>query len=326
VTGQNLANRNVVDITIVLVSYNTGHLLDRLFSAITAAKGDLQLQIIAIDNASRDDSIAILRTKYPFVELIENKENVGFGRANNQALSHVHGRYVLLLNTDAFISPDTLVKTFRYLEQTPQTGIVGVKLIGEDGSLQPSCRFFPTPWNVFVTANGLSKLFPHTRLVDDLAWDHKGIRECDWVPGCFYMVRKEVVDQLGLFDPRFFVYYEEVDHCRRTREAGWKVTYYGDTQVIHLGGESAKADATITKAGRQIARLQVESELLYFRKHYGLFGLIASIALTACGAFLATVKNILRPTKSGQRSAGREKLAITSSLLFPTRWATRPTR
>ena len=194
------------------------------------------------------------------------------------------------------------------------------------GSLQPCCRFFPTPWNVFVAANGLTKLFPNTRLVDDMAWGHKGVRECDWVPGCFYMVRKEVIDQVGLFDPRFFVYYEEVDHCRRARQAGWNVTYCGDTQVVHVGGESAKTNSAITKAGRQIASLQVESELLYFRKHYGVSGLIASIVLTACGALLATMKDILRPAKSELRGAEREKLAITSSLLFPTRWATRPTR
>jgi N-acetylglucosaminyl-diphospho-decaprenol L-rhamnosyltransferase len=325
VTGQDLAKSDV-DITIVLVNYNTGHLLDRLFSAIAAAQGDLRLQLIVIDNASRDRSVEILRSKYPFVELIENTANVGFGRANNQALARMRGRYLLLLNTDAFVSSDTLVKTFRFMEENPRSGIVGVKLVGEDGSLQPSCRFFPTPWNVFVVANGLDRLFPKTRLVDDLEWDHKGVRECDWVPGCYYMVRKEVIEQVGLFDPRFFLYYEEIDHCRRARQAGWNVTYCGDTCVVHVGGESAKTSSAITKAGRQIASLQVESELLYFRKHYGLSGLIASIILTACSALLATVKNILRPARSGQRSTEQEKLAIASSLLFPTRCATRPTR
>ena len=326
VNGQNLTTSNTVDITIALVNFNTGHLLDRLFAAITAAQGDLKLQTIVIDNASRDDSIQLLRGKYPDVELIENTINVGFGRANNQALARMRGRYLLLLNTDAFVAPDTLIKTLRFMEQNPRSGILGVKLVGEDGSLQPSCRFFPTPWNVFLAANGLARLFPKTRLVDDMAWDHRETRGCDWVPGCYYLVRKEVVDQVGLFDPRFFLYYEEVDHCRRSRKAGWDVTYYGDTQVVHVGGESARTDAAITQAGRQIARLQVESELMYFRKHYGFLGLLASILLTACGALLATIKDTLKPARRGQGGVEREKLKMIVSLLLPTRWATQSTR
>jgi GT2 family glycosyltransferase len=314
------------DLTVILVNYNAGHLFDRLFSCLSAASGDLLIQTILVDNASQDNSVATLQANYPAVELIENQVNVGFGRANNQALPLVRGRYVLLLNTDAFVSPDTLVNTYRFMEQNPQSGILGVKLVGDDGSLQPSCRYFPTPWNVFVATNGLAGLFPNTRLVDDMRWDHNGTRECVWVPGCFYLVRKEVIDQLGLFDPRFFLYYEEVDHCRRARQAGWKVSYCGDTKIVHIGGESAKTKSAITKVSRQIAVLEVESELLYFRKHFGLLGLVASVALTASGALLSLAKDILRPTKSDGRREQREKLSIILSLLFPTRWGTRPTR
>ena len=163
---------DVPDITVVIVNYNTGHLFERLFSALAAAQGELKLQTIVVDNASRDDSVEIIRSKYPAVELIENATNVGFGRANNLALPRIRGRYVLLLNTDAFVSPDTLAKTVSFMEQNSRCGILGVKLIGEDGSLQPSCRFFPTPWNVFLAANGLDRYFPKTRLVDDMTWDH----------------------------------------------------------------------------------------------------------------------------------------------------------
>ena len=231
---------------------------------------------------------------------------------------------MLLLNTDAFVSPDTLFKTLGFMEANPQCGILGVKLVGEDGSLQPSCRFFPTPWNVFLASTGLNRFFPNARLVDDMNRDHSKIRECDWVPGCFYLARKRLVDQVGLFDPRFFLYYEEVDHCRRARQAGWKVYFYPDTQVVHIGGESAKTDAKLTDAGRQIARIQIESELLYFRKHYGLRGLLASITFTGCETLLALLKNAVRPAT--QRSWPKEKLAIVLSLLWPTRWASRPTR
>jgi N-acetylglucosaminyl-diphospho-decaprenol L-rhamnosyltransferase len=326
VAEQDASKHDVIDITIALVNYNTGFLFDRLFSAISAAKGSLRLQTLLVDNASRDDSVELLRRKYPFVEVIQNSANVGFGRANNQTLTRMRGRYLLLLNTDAFVSPDTLVKTFVFMEQNPDCGILGAKLVGEDRTLQPSCRYFPTPWNVFLAANGLGRYFPWTRQIDDMNWDHQTIRQCDWIPGCYYLVRRALLDQVGLFDPRFFLYYEEVDHCRRARQAGWKVTYYADTEVVHIGGESAKSDTTLTSAGRQIARLQAESELLYFRKHFGLPGVIASIALTACGATFSLVKDALRPTRPGAGNAQREKLATQLSLLAPTDWGSRPTR
>ncbi|CCE02112.1 putative Glycosyl transferase, family 2 (fragment) [Bradyrhizobium sp. STM 3809] len=157
-------------------------------------------------------------------------------------------------------------------------------------------------------------------------WDHVGSRSCDWVPGCFYLIRRSAIDQVGLFDPRFFVYYEEVDHCRRMKQAGWHVTYFGDTTVVHIGGESAKADAGLTAAGRQIARLQIESEMLYFRKYHGLSGLLAFLVLTGCGAMLDLLKDLVRPSQGRPRNAQRQKLKLSLSLLGPTGWATRPTR
>src|SRR5262249_38792404 len=264
------------DVTVIVVSYNTAHLLDRLFAALDSARAALKLQVIVVDNASRDNSLEILRTQYPDVELIENPINVGFARANNQALPAARGRYLLLLNTDAFVWPDTLQMTVDFMDSHPRCGVLGVKLVGLDGSLQPSCRYFPTPWNVFLAASGLNRFFPGTGLVDDMSWDHASVRECDWVPGTYYLVRREVIERVGLFDPRYFLYYEEVDHCRRVRQAGWSVMYCPFTQVVHIGGESAATEGPITQAGRQISVLQLESELLYFRKYYGVVGVLAA--------------------------------------------------
>ena len=269
--------------SVVVVSYNTVHLLDQMFAALNAARGKLQLQIIVVDNASRDGSAAFLRTKYPDIELIENSVNVGFGRANNQAISRATGRYILLLNTDAFVAPDTLSKTIEYMDGHLRYGVLGVKLVGPDGSLQPCCRYFPTPWNVFLKSTGLEILSPNTRLVDDMSWGHDSVRECDWVPGCFYLIRRQVIEHVGLFDPIYFVYYEEVDHCRRVRDAGWRVVYFPFTQVVHIGGESAQSAGSLTDSGRQVSALQIESELLYFRKHFGLlWSLRRDVALPSC--------------------------------------------
>ncbi|MGO9359221.1 MAG: glycosyltransferase family 2 protein [Xanthobacteraceae bacterium] len=311
------------DISIVAVSYNTAHLLANFFAAIDAARGSVALQIIVVDNASTDGSINQLRAMGSRIELIENKANVGFGRANNQALARVAGRYVLLLNTDAFVRADTLTRTLDFMDAHGDVGVLGVRLTGRDGDLQPSCRYFPTPWNAFLTRNGLSRLFPATRLVDDMSWDHASVRDCDWVPGCYYLVRRQMVDRVGLFDPRYFVYYEEVDHCRRVRAAGWRVVYYPDTTVVHIGGESAKSAGQSLSGGRQIPILQIESELLYFRKQFGISGLAADICLTLLSDALSLCKRLLKGRS--YRGAPPVTPALLETLV-KTRFASRPSR
>jgi N-acetylglucosaminyl-diphospho-decaprenol L-rhamnosyltransferase len=314
------------DLTVVVVSYNTVHLLDRMFAALNAACGNLRVQIIVVDNASRDGSAAFLRTNYPDFELIENSLNVGFGRANNQAISRANGRYILLLNTDAFVAPDTLSKTIEFMEANPQCGVLGVKLVGQDGSLQPSCRYFPTPWNVFLESTGLMQLSPNTRLVDDMSWDHNSIRECDWVPGCYYLLRREVIERIGLFDPRYFLYFEEVDHCRRMHQAGWSTVYYPHTQVVHIGGESAKSEGPLKEVSRQISPLQIESELLYFRKHFGLSGLLMSVFLITLANTAIAAKQILLHHNASRSKIALSNIRLTIRSLIFTGFACRPTR
>ncbi len=314
------------DVSIVVVNYNTGYLLDRMFAALDAATASVNIEVVVVDNASTDNSLELLRNQYPFVEVIENTTNVGFGRANNQAMPKVRGRYVLLLNTDAFVRSDTLEKTVAFMDSNANCGVLGVKLIGGDGTLQPSCRYFPTPWNVFLQRSGLSRFFPNHRLIDDMKWDHASIRPCDWVPGCYYLARSDVIRQVGLFDPRFFLYYEEVDHCRAVRAAGWQVIYYPFTEVVHIGGESAKTDSAITKVGRQISLLQIESELLYFRKFYGFSGLAAGLFLSISADTLSALKCLLRGFDfRGATAAFRHTLAVFK-ILVATDFATQPTR
>ena len=311
------------DLSIIVVNYNTAHLLDEMFAAVDAAIGSLSVQTIVVDNASRDGSVAFLKERYPGVELIANADNVGFGRANNQALALARGRYLLLLNTDAFVSPGGIERTVRYLDQNPQCTILGVRLVDRDGTQQPSCRFFPTPWNEFLMRTGLDRFFRGARLIDDPAWNPAVARECDWVPGCYLLLRREVVERTGLFDPRYFLYYEEVDHCKAVKASGGRVMYFPDTTVVHIGGESAKSDAEITKSGRQIPALQVESALLFYRKHHGRAGLALGVLLAAAGDAYIRVKSLLRGRGTG---AGFRHLATTWSLLRRTAWATRPTR
>lgn len=317
-------NRPLVDV--LVVNYNTAALLQPMFAACEQAAVGLDIRYWVVDNASRDDSVAVLREQYPHVGLEVNTQNVGFGRANNQLLKHVQGDYVLLLNTDAFVSPDTLTKTLAYMQANPQCGVLGVKLLGRDGVLQPSCRYFPTPWNTFLARTGLSRFMPKTQMVDDMTWDHASVRECDWVPGCYYLVRRKVIDQVGLFDPLFFLYCEEVDHCKRVKAAGWQVVFYPHTTVVHIGGESAKSDSAISESGRQISALQIESEMLYFRKHHGLVGLSQHLLLTALGDGYLMLKDLLKGRGLKAASQHGRHLKLTVQLCSQTRWAIQPTR
>ena len=294
-----VAETDGVLVTAIVVNYNTRELLSPCILALRAAARGFALQIVIVDNASRDGSQEALRRDFADCELLFNEVNIGFGRANNQALPLARGRYLLLVNTDAFLAPGALEATVGYLEAEAACGIVGVRLVGRDGELQPSCRYFPTPWNEFLSRTGLARWFASTRLVDDMGWDHDAIRECDWVPGCFYLVRRSVVEAVGLFDPRFFLYYEEVDHCRAVKAAGWRVVYHPGTTVVHLGGESAKSDSAVTLSGRQIDALQIESSLLYHRKHHGLAGVAAAVLLTSLADAVLAMKWLLRPAGQG---------------------------
>jgi N-acetylglucosaminyl-diphospho-decaprenol L-rhamnosyltransferase len=316
---------DLTDISVVVVNYNTAHLLGEFFAALDASRGPLKLQVIVIDNASSDGSVDVLRAKHPNVELIVNQVNVGFGRANNQALPRIRGRYVLLLNTDAFVAPDTLRNTVEFMDWHPRCGVLGVKLVGRDGTLQPSCRYFPTPWNLFLAKTGFHRFFPGTRLVDDMSWDHASVRECDWVPGCYYLVRREVIEHVGLFDPRYFLYCEELDHCRAVHSAGWSVLYYPFTQVVHLAGESAKSEGPLTHS-RQIPAQQIESELLYFRKHYGRTGLLFALISGLLGNTIVACKAFMLHLDIKETTAAANHTWTMLRILAMTRLASRATR
>ena len=314
------------DVSVVIVSYNTVGMLGEALDALVLALDGLSAQIVVVDNCSADGSAGYIREHYPQAQLIENERNVGFGRANNQALEFLTGRYVLLLNTDAFIEADSIRRTLAYMGDHPDCGVLGVRLVGREGDLQPSCRYFPTPLNVVVARAGLRRFFPWVKLVDDMTWDHAAVRECDWLPGCYYLIRREVIDQVGLFDPRYFLYCEEVDHCKRVKQAGWKAVYYPHTTVVHIGGESAKSVAELSTASRQVSRLQIESELLYFRKHHGLAGLAAHMLLVSLGDLILACKALLKGRGRAVMGECWQHTHVTWVLLRNTKFASQPTQ
>lgn len=311
---------------VLVVNYNTAGLLQPMFDALRQPDTTDQARYLVVDNASADNSLECLAAICPEALLLANQDNVGFGRANNQLVEHLQGKYALLINTDAFVAADTLNKTLDYMEAHPDCGVLGVRLVGREGDLQPSCRYFPTPLNVFLSRAGLERFFPMVKRVDDMAWDHASVRECDWVPGCYYLIRREVIDKVGLFDPRYFLYYEEVDHCKRVKQAGWKVVYYPHTTVVHIGGESAKSVDELNAASRQIPKLQIESELLYFRKHHGVAGLAWHMFLVCLGDLILALKAVLKGRGRAAIGACWEHARVTWALLRDTKFASQPTR
>ncbi len=312
-------------ISVIFVSYNTAKMSIEAISSLLASKGDFELEVFVVDNASKDDSVSVIKGAFPQITLIENSVNVGFGRANNQVLDLITGEYILLLNTDAFVQPDTVAKTIQHIESQPSCGVLGVRLIGRDNEQQPSCRYFPTAFNLFAHRLGLGRWLPTLQMVDDSDWNPAITANCDWVPGCYYLVRKQVVDKVGLFDPRYFLYSEEVDHCFAVKKAGWQVVYFADTSVVHIGGESAKSDGKVTNSGKQLSVLQAESELLYFRKNHGLFSCVLNIVLVMLADLIQMIKDLMKlKWKKNSHFFAASKLILISAI--KTRMGSTPAR
>lgn len=314
-----------MDISTIVVSYNTAKLLPEMMDALLVAQAHLAIETIFIDNASKDESVHVIRSRYPHCRLITNAVNVGFGRANNQAVPFLQGRYALLLNTDAFVAPDTLTKTVAYMDSHADVGIVGVRLVGRDGMAQPAARSFPNPWDTFLRRSGFIRFCTDHR-AQELLPDATAPVVCDWVPGCYYLVRKALIDQIGLLDPRYFLYFEEVDHCLAAKRAGWKVVCLPDTTVVHIGGESAKTEGAITQSGRQLEALQLESELLFYRKNFGIAVMAADLLLNTLADAIITFKRLLKPKRLARPLAGWQHTRLMWSLARRTRLGTRPTR
>lgn len=312
------------DVSIIVVNYNTAHLLERCFGALRRARQGLALQTIVVDNASQDGSVSLVRDRFPDFELIESGANVGFGRANNLAVERCKGRYILLLNTDAFVEADTVAAAVRCLDAEPKVGVVGVRLLGSDGSQQPSCRYFPTPANIFFQRTRLDRFAKGVVAVDHPNWDPGINADCDWVPGCFLMIRRSIVQRIDLFDPRFFLYCEEIDLCRRVKAAGWAIRYLASARAVHIGGESAKSAGAISEAGRQLLPLQVESQLLYFRKHHGLGGVALHLALECVACVVMVAKRLLKSRANAWQPFS--ELRLTYALAVRTRCGNTPTR
>ena len=235
------------DLSVVIPSYNTRDLMEQALRTVAEASGDIGVEVIVVDNNSQDGSADMVAEKFPEVELIRTKRNLGFGGANNVAFGHVQGRYVLLLNSDTIVRPDTLRTLVAFMDENPEAGAAGCRILDPDGTLQLDCRrSFPTPAAAFYKLTGLSRMFPDSRHFAryNLTYlDPDEVNEVDALSGSCMIVRRQVLEEVGGFDEAYFMYGEDLDWCFRMREAGWKIYYTPATEIIHFRGQSGRAES-----------------------------------------------------------------------------------
>jgi GT2 family glycosyltransferase len=252
-------------LSIIIVSWNVKDLLRKCLNSIDANKGDIDLEVFVVDNASHDGSAEMVVQEFSGVNLIASKENLGFAKGNNLAIKQTTGEYVLLLNPDTEIFSDTLAKSLEFMRQHVDCGIMGCKMVYPDGSDQASVRLFPTWWPIFLMLVKAPKLFPKLESIKKYLaenFDYSKTQTVDQVMGAYMMIPKSALDKVGLLDERFFNWFEEVDLCKRFWQAGYKVYYFAETKIIHHGGKSFSQQKLVTNQ-----RVFFSSALKYFLKH-----------------------------------------------------------
>lgn len=231
-----------MDVSIIIVSWNTKDILRDCLKSVYGQTSGIDFEVIVIDNASLDGSAEMVKTEFPQAKLIANADNRGFAVANNQGIEISNGRYILLLNSDTIVLDGAIQKTVHFADEHKEAAVTACRILNKDMSLQPSCSMFLSLRNWFLKITFLYKLFPQSKFFGRAQmtwWQHNTVKEVDVVSGCFMMVRKDAVMQIGQMDEQFFMYCEEVDWCWRFKKAGWKVIFMPDAQIIHLGGASA---------------------------------------------------------------------------------------
>jgi len=253
-----------MDVSIIIVNWNTlDYLRECLNSVIEQTR--VQYEIFVVDNGSSDKSAEMVKNDFPEVKLIENKENRGFAAANNQAIPLCKGLNILLLNPDTKVLDHAIDKLVHFMERHPDVGAVTGKLLNSDGTLQKSVGNFYSFWNTLLENRLIPRLLPFNKFLARRLvafWDHKTPREIDWARGALLMIRKKVVEQVGLLDEQFYIYGEEIDWCWRIKKAGWKIIFIPEAEVIHYG--KAASNQRRTKMFIQ----NYKSFYIFLKKHY----------------------------------------------------------
>ncbi len=274
---------NITEVSVVVVNWNTQDILRDCLGSIYEQCGEIDLEVIVIDNASTDGSVEMVKKDFPQVTLIENSQNSGFAAANNQGIAISKGRYVLLLNSDTVVLDNAIAKTAAFADSHPEAAVVGCRVLNPDRTLQPTCFMFPSILNMLLSSTYLYKLFPKNKFFGRERmtwWNRNDIKEVDVVTGCFMLIRQKAIQQVGTMDEQFFMYGEETDWCYHFKQAGWKVMFTPVCEIIHLGGQSSRQ-----KRSKMILQLR-GSILLFMKKHNSFLTYALACLLVALFFFL----------------------------------------
>ncbi len=284
-----------MELSVIIVNYNVKHFLEQCLHSVLKASKTISSEIFVVDNNSVDGSTQVVKEKFPQVHLIENKENVGFSKANNQAVRLAKGKYILLLNPDTVVEEDTFTKVVKFMNEHPDAGGLGVKMIDGKGNFLPeSKRGLPTPWVAFYKMFGLSKLFPKSKKFGKyhLSYlDENETHEVEVLAGAFMLMRKETLDNVGLLDETFFMYGEDIDLSYRITQGGYKNYYFPETTIIHYKGESTK------KGSLNYVKVFYKAMIIFAQKHFsggkaGAFSVLLNLAIWF-RALLSILKRII---------------------------------
>ena len=301
-------------VSAIIVSWNTRKLTLDCVDSLVTTRPALATEIIVVDNASSDDTVEQLRLRHPAATLIANHENLGFARANNLGMAVCTGQYVALINSDVVVPSGCLEQIVQFMDQNPDIGMLGPKMVLRDGSIGASVYKSPTVWKWFCNALGLSVAFKHSDTFANFElpnFDYTKTQDVDVLTGWFWVVRSTALQEVGVLDDQFFMYGEDLDWPKRFRDAGWRVTYYAEAEAIHYCGASSD---------RAPVRFYVEmnrANLQYFRKHHS--------ALAVVGFWLAMMlQHVVRVlgygavylTKKDSRAAAAHKIKRSSTCLL----------
>ena len=297
-----------MDISVIIVNWNTRDMLIDCLRSLEAQKGNFQKEVIVVDNGSSDGSQAAIRTAFPEVQVIENEVNLGFAKANNIGIMKSCGRYVCLVNSDVMVMDNCLQRLITFMDSNLSIGISGPKILNPDLTTQDSCRSFPTLWNNLSPALGLDKIFKNVIFFSGehmFHFKHDVVLPVDYLAGCFFMVRRKALNEVGLFDERFFIYQEEVDWCKRFKGAGWNVVFFPEVSAIHHHGASSSKDP------KRFALARQKSFLQYWEKHYNPLSVMAIRSVLLLHHVLRIIiRAVLYLVHGSQRNSIIQKIKI----------------
>jgi GT2 family glycosyltransferase len=294
-----------IEVSIVIVSWNCKQLLHNCLQSLLDQVPAHSTEIIVVDNASSDGTPDAVRASFPSVKLIESGANLGFARGNNVGIEACTGNYICLINPDVVVDKSCIARMFEYMERHPDIGMLGPKIVGPDGCVQRSCMRTPTLWNQLCRALGLDTLTKHSRLFGGYLmkdFKHDELRDVDIINGCFWMVRREALNDVGMMDPQFWMYADDLDWCQRFRLRGWRIVFSPDAEALHFGGGSSDHSPLHCYIEMQRADLQ------YWEKYHGatsyycfLFILWVGHSLRACAYLCLYATHASHRTPASQK-------------------------